>query len=231
MSSQHKERLKSLARVLGTSLVLVVLIRVFLVASFWVASGSMSPTLQKGDFVLVSPLVYGTTIPGTTWRLPGLHGVEHGNIIVFEHPRVSASPLIKRVTGLPGDTLHMRAGQLFRNGKRMEEPYIEPQALEGRPRWASAMRWQYEFLIENDSIGPPRRPSTQNWGPLRVPQGHFFMLGDNRNRSRDSRFWGFVPRERITGEALWVYYSFEPTPQRSFRALGRARWQRIGEIK
>jgi signal peptidase I len=133
---------------------------------------------------------------------------------------------VKRLVGLPGDTLEMRGKQLFLNGAPLDEPYaryIDREADAVHP----GMAWQEAYLVPN----PRRRtyrPSRDSWGPIVVPREHFFVLGDNRDNSEDSRYWGFVDREAVKGRPWFVYYSFDPARVRGVPWVRDIRWDRIG---
>jgi signal peptidase I len=134
--------------------------------------------------------------------------------------------VVKRLIGLPGDTLQMRDGLLFINGERHREPYVrhtDPSG-DGSHPW---MEWQFDYLT-SDVDKSIYRPTRDNWGPLIVPPGRYFLLGDNRDQSLDSRFWGFLDPERVKGKASLVYYSYERDAVKPFPWF-RVRWDRIGE--
>ena len=134
--------------------------------------------------------------------------------------------VIKRLIGLPGDTLQMRAGELFVNGRKQFEPYVRhtDSMHDGSHPW---MEWQLEYLTSD--VERSRYQATRdNWGPIVVPPGRYFLLGDNRDESLDSRFWGFLDPTRVKGKAELVYYSYERDSLKPFRWL-HGRWNRIGD--
>jgi signal peptidase I len=216
---------------IAVAFVLFLLIRTFLLQAFKIPTGSMEETLLIGDFLLVNKAVYGAQVPGTEMRLPGYRHIRRGDIVVFTYPdpynEYDPDPdYVKRVVGLPGDTLAMRDKVLYVNGIAERELYI--QYLDGldqqyRPQFA----WQREHLapgVEPDEY----RPSRDNWGPIVVPPAHYFAMGDNRDNSADSRYWGFVPELAIKGKPLLVYFSKDsrhPIPW-----VSEIRFERIGDL-
>lgn len=213
------------ARSVAIALALFTLIRAFGVEAFKIPTGSMEGTLLVGDFLFVNKLVYGAELPGTEVRIPALREPQRGDIVVFNPPHDPERNYVKRVIGLPGDTLEMDRKQLHVNGRVVDEPYIRVIDADGdaiHPR----MRWQARHLI----AGPSRRyrPSRDTWGPLVVPDSSYFVLGDNRDNSEDSRYWGFVPRERIRGRPWLVYFSVDPTHLDDDGWFAATRWGRLG---
>lgn len=181
------------------ALVLALFIRTFFVQAFKIPSGSMLPTLQIGDHLLVNKLLYGLRIPIVGKRYFDFFAPERGDIIVFVFPEDPSKDFIKRVVGIPGDVLEIREKKLFRNGLMVDdgdEPYAQ--------------------YLDQSKNKVPR----DNWGPETVPEGNVFVLGDNRDRSYDSRFWGFVPFENIKGKAAIIYWSWD----------GEETWVRFNRI-
>lgn len=204
--------------------VLVIVIRTFLVATFVITSGSMEKTLLEGDFLIVNRAALGPRVPFTDWRLPGYSEPRRGNVLVFDPPHEEDLTVVKRLVGMPGDTLEMRDRALYLNGEAMEEPYAV-HAGEADV-YSADMRWQLRHLL-----GGPRadyRPTRDNWGPIVVPEGRYFMLGDNRDSSLDSRFWGFLERWRLEGRAVAIYYSFDRQSPRFLPWITEVRANRIG---
>jgi signal peptidase I len=231
------------AKSLGLALILFLVLRTFLVQTFVITSSSMEETLMVGDFLILSKLAYGPQVPFTSWRLPGYTSPEAGDIAVFRPPHDPGLDVVKRLVGGPGDTLAMREKVLYLNGHPVEEAYVRHSDFEGdvgHP-W---MRWQCGDPVAlspdisgayrispGTPVGPDAddcRPTRDNWGPIVVPDGHFFTIGDNRDDSVDSRHWGYLDAERLRGEALIIYYSYEPYPRRPFAFLRNIRPGRIG---
>ncbi|PYO98359.1 MAG: signal peptidase I [Gemmatimonadetes bacterium] len=187
-------------RSLGMALVLFLIIRTFLVEAFQIPSGSMERTLLAGDFLFVNKAVYGAQIPGTHARLPGFESPGRGDVIVFAYPKNPELNYVKRVIGAPGDTVEMRGGEVRVNGRRLTEPYRD------------------------------YHPTRDTWGPLRVPAGKYFVLGDNRDNSADSRYWGFVDAAAVKGRPLVVYFSYDREARDALPWLTDIRWHRLGSI-
>jgi signal peptidase I len=226
---------------LGLALVLFLILRTFLVQTFVITSSSMEETLMVGDFLILSKLAYGPQVPFTPWRLPGYTSPARGDIAVFRPPHDPDLDVVKRLVGAPGDTLLMSEKVLYINGQPAEEPYVRHSDFEGdvgHP-W---MRWQCgePVALSPDISGAYRipadvevrpdecRPSRDNWGPIIIPDGQFFTVGDNRDDSVDSRHWGFLDADRLRGEALIIYYSYDPRLRRPFAFIRNIRPDRIG---
>jgi signal peptidase I len=213
------EWLKSLA----IALILFLAIRTFVIEAFRIPTASMEGTLLVGDFLLVNKAVYGAQLPGTAARLPAFGEPDRGHVVVFTPPHEPGKNYVKRLVGLPGDTLSMRDKVLFVNGVPVAEPY----ARHGDPLdvHTPGMRWQLDHLVYPQQH---YRPSRDNWGPVAVPEASFFVLGDNRDDSEDSRYWGFVDEAALKGRPLFVYYSFNPRTLSQLPWLTEIRWDRIG---
>jgi signal peptidase I len=206
--------------------VLFLVIRTFVVEAFKIPTSSMENTLLVGDFLLVNKAVYGAQIPGTDRYLPSFATPRRGEVIVFNPPHDLSKNYVKRLVGLPGDTLEMRAKKLIVNGVPRNEPYA--RHMDGnRDAIHPGMSWQLRHL---HAEYPSRRyrPSRDTWGPLVVPDNQYFVLGDNRDNSEDSRYWGFVDRTAIRGRPWFVYYSFDPGAAEALTWARDIRWDRIG---
>jgi signal peptidase I len=182
----------------GMAILLALFIRTFLVQAFKFPSGSMLPTLKIGDHLLVNKLAYGLRIPFVGKRVFQVFHPEHDDVIVFVYPEDKTKDFIKRVKAIPGDTIEIRDKTVFINGERIEDPnaWIEPGAR---------------------SIPNSIR---DNFGPFTVPEGQVFVMGDNRDHSHDSRFWGTVPIDDILGKAFILYWSWDD----------EAFWPRFGRM-
>ena len=215
-------------KIFQVSVLLFLLIRTFLVEAFKIPSGSMENTLQVGDFLLVNKLVYGAEVPFTHKRLPRLRSPQHEDVIVFEFPEDISKNFVKRLVGLPGDTLQMIDGKLYRNGIQLKERYVEHTEPDMDPAFHD-FDWQRDYLIAGPMSTAQYLPSRNNWGPLLVPEGKYFVLGDNRDNSLDSRYWGFVADSLVKGRPFVVYYSYSPDSVDTFAWLTHSRWTRLGE--
>jgi signal peptidase I len=215
--------------------------RQLLAEAFRIPSGSMEPTLLVGDWLFVNKLRFGPHIPFTSHSLPGYAKPKRGDVTVFVSPpqdvSIRISPdeitptLVKRIVGVAGDTLVMRHGQLTVNGVLVPSPnsFVLPDSFADQPQ--NIFAWQHQIEIRGSRFGPPvTAPSLHEWGPLVVPPGTFFMMGDNRDNSVDSRYYGLVPRANLRGTPMFVYYSYDPERGVDYvRALTAIRWRRLGD--
>jgi signal peptidase I len=229
------EGFKSLVGTLAIFLVL----RAFLVEAYRIPSGSMIPSLLVGDWLFVNKLVYGPHVPFTSINLPGYAEPNRGDVVVFISPYQAdeaeqqhdpTPTLVKRLIGMPGDTLYMREGVVYVNGIAQRQGYTSPEQAKGDPNEiAPNFDWQKKVGLKASRFGAaPAQPTHDNWGPFIVPSGHFFMMGDNRYDSKDSRYWSFVPRANVRGRPLFVYYSYNGESDRVLPFITDIRWSRIG---
>lgn len=227
------ENIKSLA---GALLIFLV-IRTFFVEAFRIPSGSMIPALLVGDWLFVNKLRYGPHIPFTNINLPGYAEPKRGEVIVFQSPPQVDQPedptptLVKRLIGMPGDTIMMRQAIVYVNGIAQRQGYAAASNPVGDPNETSPLfAWQHAFEVKGTRFGPPpATPQHDNWGPLLIPPGRYLMLGDNRYNSKDSRYWGLVPRANVRGRPLFIYYSWNADDSdRPLPFLTDIRWSRIG---
>ncbi len=236
--------------ILGAVLIYLV-IKTFLFEAYRIPSGSMIPTLLVGDWLFVNKAVYGAAVPFTDAHLPAFAEPKRGEVVVFKSPTQIDQPedpnptLVKRLVGMPGDTLEMRNGNLIRNGEIQREPYVVHTSPGSDPS-DEEFKWQLGYLLgaNNPVATPPRSPLTvgtlqaspvyhptrNNWGPLVVPKGNYFVLGDNRDNSLDSRYWGWVADSLVRGQPLVVYYSYNPDGAVKLDWITRVRWKRFGEM-
>ncbi len=246
------ENIKSL----GGAILIFLFIRTFFVEAFKIPSGSMIPTLLVGDWLFVNKAVYGPAIPFTNVHLPGYSDPHRGDVVVFISPyqadeaQLGHDPtptLVKRLIGMPGDTLYMRGGVVYVDGIAQRQGfgargYVGDPA-QNRPDDTSPLfAWQQRIALHDTRFGSaPAVPTHDNWGPLLIPAGDYFMMGDNRYCSKDSRYWGVVPRANVRGRPIFVYYSYKPSPgglndcdgeasDRPLSFITDIRWGRIGHI-
>jgi len=209
------------------ALILALVIRAFVVQAFSIPSGSMIPTLLIGDYLLVNKFSYGLRNPFTNKVLISTWKPQRGEVAVFIFPQDPSKDFIKRLIGLPGDKIQIINKKVYVNGK----PYETPQAR-----------------FTDDVVIPASQSTRDNYGPVEVPKDSYFFVGDNRDHSFDSRFWGFVPLDALRGKAYVIYFSWEGTPNEPFYeaffgglrgliahhawndASFQVRWSRIGKI-
>lgn len=209
------------------AVLLFLVIRTFLVQAFTIPSGSMEDTLLVGDYLMANNAVFGAKVPFTGARVPAFREPQHGDVVVFR-PEYNQPVIdvVKRVIGEPGDTIQMVDRVVYRNGEALDEPYVERSYLpdEPLPRFGlGGFAWHLPALAGADP--ETYSPTRDSWGPLVVPEGHYLLLGDNRDQSLDSRYMGFIPRDVIRGKAMFIYFSKAPGA-----GLGAIRWSRVGDV-
>ncbi|MFI3271064.1 MAG: signal peptidase I [Pseudomonadota bacterium] len=182
---------------------LAMFIRTFIVQAYKIPSGSMLETMQIGDHLLVNKFAYGVKIPFTNTYMWEGSDPEVGDVIVFEYPKNPSIDYIKRVVGVPGDVIEVHNKQLYRNGQKVTEDYIQ----HSQPDVVALVRDEF--------------------GPVTVPEGKYFAMGDNRDDSQDSRFWGFVDKSAIHGKAWIIYWSWNDGVKGAGDDSGSVRWDRI----
>lgn len=200
-------------------------LRALLVQAFRIPSPSMENTLLIGDFLFVNKALYGAEIPIVRKRLPAIREPVRGDVVVFDSPEEPGISVVKRIIGMPGDTLSMEDNYIYVDGQRLDEPYanrLDPTVDPEDPRMRA---WQRSYYIGGNTGS--YRPSLKNWGPIVVPADSFFVMGDNRDNSYDSRYWGFLGRDRIDGRPLFIYYSFDKRGALPLPFLTAIRWSRI----
>jgi signal peptidase I len=224
---RFSEGLTDWLKSIAIAFALFLFLRTSVIEAFKIPTSSMEGTLLVGDFLLVNKAVYGARLPGLDVTLPSFAEPKRGDVIVFHPPHEPDKNYVKRLVGVPGDTLEMRDKDLYLNGAPVYEPYA--RHVDGRGDAVHPdMEWQSHHLIA--SLPPEYYPTRDNWGPIVVPAGRFFVLGDNRDNSEDSRYWGFVTRNQIRGRPWLVYYSHDLASTPSLAMLPRVRWGRLGTV-
>jgi signal peptidase I len=197
----QKSRLREYVEAFVIAIVLALFVRTFIVQAFKIPSGSMIPTLLIGDHILVNKFIYGVKMPFTDTELIPVTHPHRDDVIVFKYPQDETKDFIKRVIGLPGDRVEVRHRQVYVN----DQPLVEP------------------YAVHQEGVTPEMemRPRDE-FGPITVPADSYFVMGDNRDHSLDSRFWGFVKENKIKGKAFLIYWSWD--------GMGEwVRWERIGK--
>ena len=210
----RKSTAREYAESIGVALAVALLLRAFVVEAFQIPSGSMIPTLEIGDHIFVSKFTYGIGIPFTNKKLVEFGDPKRGDVIVFRYPPEPSTDFIKRVVGLPGDSVELRHNQIFINGQPMVRERVAGAChyKEGRSQeegrdcelWVETLDSKTHQVYQDPNQAP------QDWGPRIVPPRSVFVMGDNRDNSRDSRVWGFVPYDNVKGRALIVWWSRDP---------------------
>ena len=201
----RKSTLREYSESIGIAVAIALLLRAFVVEAFQIPSGSMIPTLEVGDHIFVAKFSYGLVVPFSNKKIFEFNAPSRGDVIVFKYPQDPSIDYIKRVVGLPGEKLELRHNELFINDKPMPRelvgPYRDGDDEQDRELWHEQLgEKQHEAL--QDGSRPP-----QNFGPIMVPAGNVFVMGDNRDNSSDSRVWGPVTHDLIKGKALIVWWS------------------------
>jgi signal peptidase I len=189
------------------AVILALFVRTWVVQAFKIPTGSMENNLLIGDHLLVNKMVFGPTPTSVERTLLPVRDIRRGDIVVFKFPNEPERDFIKRVIALPGETLELRAKKVYINGQPLEEPYVHflTPASEGGEVTSLDVRERY--------------------GPVTVPADQYFVMGDNRDNSQDSRYWGYLPRHYIKGKALMIYWSFDGDADGSL--FTKVRWERL----
>ena len=199
---KRKSAVREYAEAIVIAVILALIIRTFIVQAFKIPSGSMKQTLRVGDHILVNKFLYGIMIPFTDFQFFPIRDPNRLDVIVFKFPKDESKDFIKRVIGLPGDAVEVRDKKVYINGSPLEEDYA---------------------IYTQSSVLPSDLQPRDNFGPVTVPTDSYFVMGDNRDQSLDSRFWGFVKRNKIQGKAFIVYWSWDGHET-------WVRWRRIGRL-
>jgi signal peptidase I len=199
---QSKSRLRENIEAIVVAIILALFIRTFIVQAFKIPSGSMKETLQIGDHILVNKFIYGIKLPYLQTTLIPITNPKRGDIVVFEFPEDKEKDFIKRVVGVAGDVVEVRNKQVFVNGVLQQGSYI---------------------VNSDPHVFPGNLQPRDNFGPVTVPEHSLFVMGDNRDHSYDSRYWGFVDLKAVKGEAFIIYWSWD-------KDNFGVRWGRIGTI-
>ena len=192
------------------AVILALFMRTFVVQAFKIPTGSMEPNLLIGDHLLVNKFVFAPTLSSAERSMLPMGAIRRGDIVVFKYPVDPERDFIKRVVGLPGETLELRDRRMFVDGRAIDEPYAHYLP---RPPRAGASE------LTSDDV-------RVRYGPVVVPADSVFVMGDNRDNSEDSRYWGFLPKENIKGKALMIYWSFDSSAG-GLNLFTQTRWARL----
>ena len=218
----RKSATRQYAESIGLALGVALLLRAFVVEAFQIPSGSMIPTLEVGDHIFVSKFAYAISIPFSNAKIAELGKPKRGDIIVFKYPPDQNIDYIKRVMGLPGESLEVRHNEVFIDGRPMAREQLHESCVaddgknDGKDFDGDDERHACEVWLEHLETKShvthqePLRSGSSDFGPVKIPAGHYFAMGDNRDNSKDSRVWGFVPFELIKGRALVIWWSRDP---------------------
>ena len=206
MADFKKSTIREYFESIVIAVILALFIRTFIVQAFKIPTGSMEQNLLIGDHLLVNKLVLGPTASGLERALLPVGTVRRRDVVVFKYPEEPERDFIKRVIGLPGETVEVREKKVYINGTALVEPYTHFLQAEATP---SEFREVTSFDVRD------------KYGPVTVPPNQYFVMGDNRDNSQDSRYWGFLPRDYIKGRALVIYWSYE---------AGREEYQEEGAV-
>ncbi len=177
---RQKSKIREYTEIIVTAVFLALIVRTFIIQSYHIPSGSMKDTLLKGDFLFATKFIYGAKVPFVDVRLPAVREPERGDIVIFKFPGDRKTDYIKRCIALPGEVVEIKGKSVYIDGKKLDEDYTK-------------------YI----------RGGKKDYGPERVPEGHIFVLGDNRDNSYDSRFWGPLDKKLLRGEALFLYFSID----------------------
>jgi signal peptidase I len=201
-AAKTKSTFREYAEAIGMALLLALFIRTFIVQAFKIPSGSMIPTLLIGDHILVNKLSYGVRIPFWEEYLVKFQNPQRGDVIVFIYPEDRTKDFIKRVVAVGGDTVEIKQKKIYINGRPVADPHA---------------------YFKDGEFAGEIQPGQNNFGPRTVPDNHLFVMGDNRDSSHDSRFWGFVDLSEVRGKAFLIYWSWDGTDR-------WVRWERLGNL-
>jgi len=194
MTTFKKSTVREYFESIVIAVILALFVRTWVFQAFKIPTGSMENNLLIGDHLLVNKFLFAPTATGLERALLPMKEITRGDVLVFKYPQDPERDFIKRVIGLPGETLELREKRVYINGRPLDEPYVH--------------------FLEPPGEASPEHESTafdlrERYGPVTIPAGNYFMMGDNRDNSEDSRYWGFMPRSYVKGKALLVYWSYE----------------------
>jgi len=201
---KRKSTFREYSEALAIAVLLALFIRTFVVQAFKIPSGSMKPTLIIGDHLLVNKFTYGIKIPLIDRFIIQFDNPKRGDIVVFKYPKDESKDFIKRVIGIEGDVVEIKSDILYINGEKIDTEYVSKyidEDISGADRYEEAFGESKHYILD-------QYVNYEDFGPVTVPENSIFVMGDNRDNSQDSRYWGFVSLNKIKGKALIIYWSW-----------------------
>jgi signal peptidase I len=211
---KRKSTFREYAEAVAIAILLALFIRTFVIQAFKIPSGSMTPTLIIGDHLLVNKFIYGIRIPLIDHFIIQYNKPERGDIVVFKWPNDERKDFIKRVIGIEGDTIEIKNDVLYLNGEKIEATYVAKYSgnnITGAEIYEESLGENMHYILD-------QYVRYEDIGPITVPENSIFVMGDNRDNSQDSRYWGFVSLNKVKGKALIIYWSW-PHWKRSFNII------------
>ena len=216
------------------------LIKIFVIESYAIPTGSMKNTLLVGDVLMANKFVYGVRTPNRIpivdfeipyFKLPAFRQPQRGDIVIFKYPKDDKLNYVKRCIALPGQTVEIKHGDVYVDGKIEGRTEFLKRAYDAEEGTSFSY---YQVTLDNGATYTIRHfenfnSDAEHWGPVKVPEGHYFMMGDNRDNSADSRFWGFLPAENILGKPLIIYFSWDKNIP-FYRTFHKIRWSRLAKL-
>jgi len=220
----RKSTARELFELIASTAIIALFVTTFVVQAFKIPTGSMKSTLLIGDHLLVNKFVYGMK-SGLQGKLLPYREPKRNDVIVFKYPSDPNVVYVKRLIGIPGDTVEMIGRTVYINGEKLNENYVVKDDEDGNvtDRVVSDPEEKHEIQYFNPD-------GVRHWGPYHVPDGHYFGMGDNRDNSQDSRFWGFIPRDYIQGQPLLIYWSFETARDEYLRTSPGERARQLTDV-
>ena len=215
-----KSKLREYGEAIIIAILLALFIRTFIIQAFKIPSGSMKPTLLVGDHLLVNKFIYGIRIPIIDKFLIQFKEPERGDVVVFKWPKDESLDFIKRVIGVEGDTIQIKDKQLYVNNKKVKEQLLDEKVknqlfgkynddeITNADAYEETIGNRKHIILYQPALEKLEKNKNDNFGPVTVPADSIFVMGDNRDNSEDSRYWGYVKLEKIKGEALIIYWSW-----------------------
>jgi len=221
----HKSTVREYFETIVITAIIALFVTTFVIQAFKIPTGSMKSTLLIGDHLLVNKFVYGIK-PGFLGKLLPYREPERGDVIVFKYPNDPNMAYVKRLIGMPGDTVEMIGRTVYINGEKLDENYVVKKDEDGSIIDTVTGDPEKKYVLQYFNPDSTRA----HWGPHTVPEGHYYAMGDNRDNSQDSRYWQFIPRDYMLGQPLVIYWSFETARDEYLRTSPGERVERITDV-